>query len=282
MLTYLQKHGLPATLNRVKMKLFPQSLPPLNDHLIALRRKHAIEVGGPTRHFLSSGFLPVYRVLESIDNVNFGTETIWEGTLKDGGTFSVEGKTGTQFVREAVDLHGIETESYDVVISSHAIEHIANPIRALKEWLRILKPNGFLLMFVPHKDGTFDNRRCITPFSHLLADYQQNVTEDDLTHAEEFLELFDFSRHNQNEDIESLRKDILNNKEKRRMHHHVFNIPLVIQLLDHCKVQILSVDFRLPFHIITLSRKTASAVNNTLFLRRDAACRKRSPFGCDR
>jgi SAM-dependent methyltransferase len=44
-----------------------------------------------------------------------------------------------------------EDGKYDFVFSSHCLEHIWLPQKALKEWLRILKPEGFLVLFLPHK-----------------------------------------------------------------------------------------------------------------------------------
>lgn len=41
---------------------------------------------------------------------------------------------------------------YDFVHSSHCLEHIRNPEVALKNWLRILKPGGHLIVLVPDED----------------------------------------------------------------------------------------------------------------------------------
>lgn len=40
-------------------------------------------------------------------------------------------------------------ETYDWVYSSHCLEHVDHPPEALKNWWRILKPNGFLIVVVP-------------------------------------------------------------------------------------------------------------------------------------
>jgi 2-polyprenyl-3-methyl-5-hydroxy-6-metoxy-1,4-benzoquinol methylase len=43
-------------------------------------------------------------------------------------------------------------EFFEVVIASDILEHIKEDKNALKEWTRVLKPNGLLLLFVPaHK-----------------------------------------------------------------------------------------------------------------------------------
>ncbi len=76
----------------------------------------------------------------------------------------------------------IDKNSYDFLLSSNNLEHIANPLRALKEFYRILKPGGILLITVPVKEKNFDHNRQYTSFEHILLDYIKNTQEDDLTH----------------------------------------------------------------------------------------------------
>jgi len=49
------------------------------------------------------------------------------------------------------DLSLFATQSMDFVFSSHLLEHIVNYKSALKEWLRVIKPNGYLILYLPHK-----------------------------------------------------------------------------------------------------------------------------------
>ena len=57
----------------------------------------------------------------------------------------------------------------------------------------MVKPGGTLVVVVPDRRQTFDRRRPITPFEHLLQDHERNMGEDDLTHLEEILRLHDFA-----------------------------------------------------------------------------------------
>src|SRR5690349_20612939 len=41
--------------------------------------------------------------------------------------------------------------SLDYVASSHVLEHLANPIAALREWYRVIKPGGHVYMVVPDR-----------------------------------------------------------------------------------------------------------------------------------
>jgi SAM-dependent methyltransferase len=58
----------------------------------------------------------------------------------------------------AVDLSGIETETFWTVFSSHVLEHLEYPQKALKEWWRVLKRGGHLCVMVPHRD-LYEKRR---------------------------------------------------------------------------------------------------------------------------
>lgn len=42
-------------------------------------------------------------------------------------------------------------KALDFIIHSHVYEHMQDPIKALLEWDRILKPNGFMFMIIPDK-----------------------------------------------------------------------------------------------------------------------------------
>lgn len=51
---------------------------------------------------------------------------------------------------EKLDL--IASQSCDAVFSSHLLEHIQDYKAALKEWWRVIKPNGYLCLYLPHKE----------------------------------------------------------------------------------------------------------------------------------
>src|SRR6476469_2809969 len=54
----------------------------------------------------------------------------------------------------AEDLSPIRTDSQDFVIANHLLEHCQNPIRALAEFDRVLKPGGILYLALPDKRFT--------------------------------------------------------------------------------------------------------------------------------
>lgn len=74
---------------------------------------------------------------------------------------------------------------FDFVCNSHLLEHLANPVKAIFEWLRILKPGGYLYMIIPDMRETFDKDRPLTPADHLAHDYLDGVKEVSLEHYKE-------------------------------------------------------------------------------------------------
>lgn len=53
---------------------------------------------------------------------------------------------------DAQFMKGASDESYDFVHSSHCLEHVVDVKTALANWLRILKPGGYLVVLVPDED----------------------------------------------------------------------------------------------------------------------------------
>ena len=78
-----------------------------------------------------------------------------------------------------IDLDGLKpfaNESIDFVVLNHVIEHLVNPIKAIQEIFRSLKPNGHFAVSAPDKNYTFDKNRPLTPFANLVAEYNKNST----------------------------------------------------------------------------------------------------------
>jgi SAM-dependent methyltransferase len=53
---------------------------------------------------------------------------------------------------DAHTMDAYEDNSFDCVHASHILEHLEDPITAIKNWFRILKPGGHLVISVPHRD----------------------------------------------------------------------------------------------------------------------------------
>ncbi|BBX96081.1 class I SAM-dependent methyltransferase [Mycobacterium lacus] len=197
-----------------------------------VENKYGIEIGGPSALFKT--VLPLYQFVGGLDGVNFSADTVWEGRIEAGGKFNYGGdRSGHQFISEATDLSGIPTAQYDFLLSSNCLEHVANPIKALTEWRRVIKGGGALVLVLPNQKSNFDHRRPVTKFDHLLDDFTRDVGEDDLTHLDEILTLHDLSMDPPAGTPEQFRARSLKNYQNRTLHHHVFDVPLIEQVLDH-------------------------------------------------
>ena len=53
---------------------------------------------------------------------------------------------------DATLMTGVPNEQYQTVYASHILEHIKNYELALRSWYRICKPNGLIIICVPHRD----------------------------------------------------------------------------------------------------------------------------------
>jgi SAM-dependent methyltransferase len=86
----------------------------------------------------------------------------------------------------------LDDDSYDFVLASHVIEHIPDPIAALKEWARVAR--RYIVLVVPHRDRTFDRDRELTPLSELVERHESGFTSEEDRHwsvwtCETFLEM---------------------------------------------------------------------------------------------
>lgn len=53
---------------------------------------------------------------------------------------------------DATKLDVFGSASMDWVYSSHTLEHVVDMVATLREWWRLVKPGGYLLLYLPHKD----------------------------------------------------------------------------------------------------------------------------------
>lgn len=246
---------------------------------------HGLEIGGPSRVFSGIGLIPLYDVAAKIDGLNFSSETVWADELGEDQPFVHGNKVlGRQFVREASHFPDIDTAAYDFLLSSHVIEHLANPLRGLREWGRVLREGGVLVLIDPHKDATFDHRRPVTKIDHILKDFSNDMGEDDRTHIPEVLELHDFDHDRGTDDREEFRARCEDNMRNRCIHHHMFDTELAIRMVDQAGLRVLAVEPAPSNNIVILCGKPEAGeqIDNAAQLDAAAEWRKTSPFSTDR
>ena len=140
-------------------------------------------------------------------------------------------------IRDAHDLSTIEDESIDFIASSHTIEHLVNPLLALKEWCRVLKPGGLMYSVLPHHLHTFDHKRELTTLEHLIEDLNSGRTDINWNHICEFL---------RNHDCD---KDYVFKGDREKhfqefikapglcTHYHVFDLALTYTMHEYAGLQ---------------------------------------------
>jgi SAM-dependent methyltransferase len=281
----LRAIGLRGAVTLCRQKLFGHTSGFLtaHPHLFA---GSGLEVGGPSQVFARRGHAPVYELAGSLDNVNFAARTRWEGGITEGRTFRFrEGAApGLQLVHEASQLASVGTAAYDFLLSSHMLEHSANPLMVLYEWKRVLKPGGTLLLVLPHKDGSFDHRRPTTTLQHMVEDFERGTGEDDTTHFEEVLNLHDLVRDPAQASAESFRAWVAGNAVNRGVHQHVFDSLLAAQTVDAAGFRILAVEIAEPYSVFVFAAvpSPGEVPDNAAFTNGRAAFLRASPFRTDR
>jgi SAM-dependent methyltransferase len=210
----------------------------LKQTISVFQDKKGIEIGGPSLRF--GYYVPIYKVIKNLDGVNFDKKTLWNISSEGKKNFSYyRNRKGKQYIKEGTDLKSIKTNTYDFVLCSHVLEHIANPLKAINEWKRIIKEHGHMLIILPNPLKNFDHKRPETKFTHILEDFKNNVLEDDLTHLDEILELHDIKRDPDAGNFESFKKRSMENFSNRGLHQHVFSINLIKAILTYAKLSII-------------------------------------------
>jgi SAM-dependent methyltransferase len=248
--------------------------------LTPLKGASALEIGGPSAVFGADGLLPIYPLLARVDGVQWAADTVWH-SLDSAHGYRPDGvRVGDLHLIDSIDLDPITDDCYDAVVSSHVLEHIANPLRALHAWRRVTRPFGHVLIVAPHMAGTFDHRRAVTSLRHMIEDFEREVGEDDLTHLEETLRLHDRARDAEPGDQDAWAARRRDNVATRVLHHHTFTTPTLLLLLDHAGLELICAETRFPHDIYVLGRWPAAHArpDNSAFV----AAHHPSPFRIDR
>jgi SAM-dependent methyltransferase len=255
----LRKNGVRGSARKIQRMLIPYRSREMSKYLHQFENAKGIEMGGPTRWaFGARGSIPIYPIIGSLDNVNPPLDYIYDNAyatrIDSGRTYRFDERKppGMQYAAEAAELSMIVSDAYDVLLSSHMIEHTANPIKVLLEWARIVRSGGLLLIIVPNKEANFDHYRPTTTLQHMIDDFEANRGEDDLTHLDESVEMNDYSM--MPFDKETFKSRATNNLDTRNLHHHIFTLLSLRQLLEYTRLDIIEMVAEPPYHLIALAR----------------------------
>jgi SAM-dependent methyltransferase len=133
-------------------------------------------------------------------------------------------------------LIGFADGSYDFVVLSHVIEHLADPMAALAEIFRVLKPGGLAVIAAPDRHYTFDRMRGNTPFGQLLEQHQRGVKK---VSDEQYLDFLGGVYPSLLRDGGRALDEALASVRARREHAHVWDSAAFKEFLDRAFAHLL-------------------------------------------
>ena len=96
--------------------------------------------------------LAVFYTRGSCLDVGCGMKKVWPSLIGVDAGVAFGHRTDAQIIRPADKLDLFADASMDGVFSSHTLEHVVDWKATLKEWWRVIKPKGFLTLYLPHKN----------------------------------------------------------------------------------------------------------------------------------
>jgi SAM-dependent methyltransferase len=117
---------------------------------------------------------------------SFGLDTINVDRTRDMDTVYKREELACAGIAMAVDVVAEGDDlpfpdgAFDFVLASHVLEHLPDPIRALREWQRVAR--RYLFVVLPHRDRTFDRDRPVTPLSELIERHANALRSSDDRH----------------------------------------------------------------------------------------------------
>jgi predicted SAM-dependent methyltransferase len=156
-----------------------------------------------------------------------------------------------EIVDDGETLRSVEDASFDFVIASHVVEHCRNPIGALENMLRVVRPGGTIFLAIPDKRFTFDAKRPVTPYNHVANDYVAGPEASDEQHYRESshdLTQFQDETEGRNRLAEFFAR-------RTNVHFHAWTQREIIELLLNVQR-----DFGLAFEIEMIARNGAELI----------------------
>jgi|WetSurSiteA1Bulk_404760.scaffolds.fasta_scaffold00119_8 glycosyltransferase involved in cell wall biosynthesis/predicted SAM-dependent methyltransferase len=120
-----------------------------------------------------------------------------------------------------------QDETFDFIILSHLLEHVANPFFVIKDAYRVLKENGVLYISIPDCRFSDDIGRPKTTFNELDNLFKNDMRDISNHYVEEYLKSQVISSipwvKEVLKDPTAIQQSILDNEKKRSFHVHVWD-----------------------------------------------------------
>lgn len=141
----------------------------------------------------------------------------------------VEVKKNPIVIDSAETLATFKNESQDFVIANHVFEHCENPIGTWRNWVRVLKSNGIIYAAIPDKRFTFDKKRAITSFEHLIADDEIGPDGSLRSHYEDWFRNSELEGRPEPE-VQKRVEEAL--KTRNNIHFHVWDFDAIVHMFS--------------------------------------------------
>ncbi len=135
----------------------------------------------------------------------------------------------------AEGLTALPSASEDFIVACHVLEHMANPLRVLADFHRVVKPGGVLLILLPDRRLTFDRGRPATTLAHLVEDQSNQVDSVDEDHLLEFMAHVgvDDAVLSEVRSGGECKEAILEFQRKRSIHVHCWNLDEFVEVVEY-------------------------------------------------
>lgn len=128
-------------------------------------------------------------------------------------------------IDDAETLATFPDASVDFVVANHVLEHLQDPVRALRNFCRVVRPGGVVFITLPDPKASFDNRRPRTTVAHVLRDHEQGPEVSRREHYEEWSTYIDGSGTGHEDRIARYERN------DERHHFHVWELEDFLELL---------------------------------------------------
>ncbi len=153
-------------------------------------------------------------------------------------------------IDDGESLMTIPESSLDFIIANHMLEHCEDPIRTLKNFLRVVRPEGILFISVPDKRFTFDRKRGLTPNEHLATDHADGPQ---ISREEHYLEWTERVMRKTGDKIAETATELM--RGQISIHFHVWTTKTFREFLSYVKQA-----YQLPFETLVLRKNEYETV----------------------
>ena len=163
----------------------------------------------------------------------------------------------SQYIDGVVEHLPFDDNKFDFVMSSHVLEHCCDTIKVLKEISRVLRPNGLIVLILPHMNRTFDKGRVISTLQKHVKDYCLKVNPLDYIQPKQrhFYIFSEFLRVSVTPFCHGWKKSALDEEgnydpywmvNNAVIHYHCWDTAEMIRILKHMNLKVVSEADKVP------------------------------------